>query len=59
MIIEAPIAGTKSAAGWSSDTRPCSTICNAATDAIALVIEAIQNRVSPVIGAASATPRWP
>ena len=45
--------------GSSSLTFPCSTSCIAATDVITLVIEAMRNTVSRVIGALWSSERTP
>ena len=54
-----PSPGSTFGNGSSSFSRPCSTSCIAATDVIALVIDAIRKTVSSVIGALSSSDRGP
>ena len=52
-------AGSSAPNGASSDSLPCSTSIMAATEVIALVMEAIQNTVSVVIAALPPASRRP
>jgi len=51
--------GSQRPTGSSSPTKPSSTSCKAATEVRAFVQEAIQKRVSVVIGAGLPVPRTP
>ena len=52
-------AGSIAGTGASSESLPCSTSCKAATEVIALTIEAMRKTVSRVIAGPPGSRRWP